>query len=379
MIQITHVIPGLGKGGAETMLCNLFKYQSDPEIKHSVISLGLSSYYENSICDMGIPLCVLDMRKRPLASLWKLRKILKKSQYISCWLYVACAICFIITNQRQHERMIWNIRHASLDEKHNSKITLWAARYCQKHSGAVSAVLYNGQTAMEIHKQTGYHEKRSHVVENGCDTQIYKKDPEARYAINAKYEFQNKKIILSVGRYHPIKDYPMIVHAMAELVKVRNDVVLVLCGRGLTEDNEELMKLIDDSGLQPGKNAYLLGQQEHIEIWMSAADVYVLHSTSEAFPNTLLEAMACECVCVSTDVGTAGELIEKDKIVEIQNYQQCCDVIEQVLNLSEEKRELAGKRNRKKVVEGYSIQNVVRRYETIYYELAKEMNIKRMG
>lgn len=379
MIQITHVIPGLGKGGAETMLCNLFKYQSDPEIKHRVISLGMASYYENCIRDMGIPLCVLNIKKRPLISLWRLRKELKKSQYISCWLYIACAICFFITNNRQHGRMIWNIRHASLDLKHNSKITLWAAKYCRKHSGAVSAVLYNGQTAMEIHKQAGYHEKRSYVVGNGCDTQIYKKDPEARYTINTKFGFQDKKIILSAGRYHPIKDYPTMIRAMAELVKVRDDAVLVLCGRGLTEDNEELVALINANGLQLRNNVYLLGQQEHLEAWMSAADVYVLHSASEAFPNTLLEAMACECVCVSTDVGTAGELIEKDKIVEIQNYQQCCDVIEQVLNLSEEKRELAGKRNRKKVVEGYSIQNVVRRYETIYYELAKEMNIKRMG
>lgn len=366
MIQITHVIPGLGKGGAETMLCNLFKYQADPEIKHSVISLGMSSYYENSISDMGIPLYVLDMRKRPLASLWKLRKILKKSQYISCWLYAACAICFIITNQRQHGRMVWNIRHASLDLKHNSKITLWAAKYCQRHSGAISAVLYNGQAAMEIHKRAGYHEKMSYVVENGCDMQIYKKDPEARYKINAIYGFQDKKIILSVGRYHPIKDYPTMVRAMAELVKVRDDAVLVLCGCGLIEDNEELIALISDNGLQLRNNVYLLGQQEHIEIWLSAADVYVLHSVSEAFPNTLLEAMACECACVSTDVGTVSELLEKDEIVEIQNYRQCCDAIERILRLSKEKQKLIGKKNHEKIVNNYSIQNVVRKYERIY-------------
>lgn len=373
MIQITHVIPGLGKGGAETMLCNLFKYQSDPEIKHSVISLGMSSYYENSICDMGIPLCVLDMRKRPLASLWKLRKILKKSQYISCWLYVACAICFIITNQRQHGRMVWNIRHASLDLKQNSQTTLWAAEYCRRHSSDISAVLYNGHAAKEVHRQAGYHEKRSYVVENGCDTLLYRKDPGARDRINAEYGFCDRKVILSVGRYHPIKDYPMMIRAMSELLKVRRDSVLILCGRGLTEDNKELKELIDNSGLQLRKNVYLLGQQEHLEAWMSAADVYVLHSASEAFPNTLLEAMACECVCVSTDVGTVDELMPKDKIVEVHNYQQCCDVIKQALNLSEEGRELTGKKNREKVVEDYNIQNVVREYERIYLKEMQEV------
>ena len=44
--------------------------------------------------------------------------------------------------------------------------------------------------------------------------------------------------------------------------------------------------------------------------WMRAIDVFVLTSNSEAFPNSLLEAMACGCCVVSSRVGGTPELIK---------------------------------------------------------------------
>ena len=105
----------------------------------------------------------------------------------------------------------------------------------------------------------------------------------------------------------------------------------------------------------------------------------MLHSASEAFPNTLLEAMACECVCVATDVGPVKELLEQEKIIERQNYQQCFYAVKNGLDLSGKKREQTGIKNREKVVASYSIQKIVCEYERIYFEVAKEMNVKRIG
>jgi glycosyltransferase involved in cell wall biosynthesis len=44
--------------------------------------------------------------------------------------------------------------------------------------------------------------------------------------------------------------------------------------------------------------------------WLSAIDIFVLPSVSEALSNSLMEAMACGCAAVASNVGGNGELIE---------------------------------------------------------------------
>jgi glycosyltransferase involved in cell wall biosynthesis len=44
--------------------------------------------------------------------------------------------------------------------------------------------------------------------------------------------------------------------------------------------------------------------------WLRSIDIYVLPSLSEAFSNSLMEAMSCGCCCVASDTGGNPELVE---------------------------------------------------------------------
>jgi glycosyltransferase involved in cell wall biosynthesis len=46
--------------------------------------------------------------------------------------------------------------------------------------------------------------------------------------------------------------------------------------------------------------------------WLRSIDIYVLPSRSEAFSNSLMEAMSCGCCCVASDAGGNPELIAND-------------------------------------------------------------------
>ncbi len=46
--------------------------------------------------------------------------------------------------------------------------------------------------------------------------------------------------------------------------------------------------------------------------WIRAMDVFVLPSRSEAFSNSLMEAMACGCAVIASDVGGNPELVSHD-------------------------------------------------------------------
>ena len=77
-MQILHIITGLGKGGAETLLCNLCQFESD--YKHTIISLSDLEGSESIINKPNVSLYSLNFLegKIKLFGLFKLFKLIKK-------------------------------------------------------------------------------------------------------------------------------------------------------------------------------------------------------------------------------------------------------------------------------------------------------------
>lgn len=61
--RVTHIITGLGKGGAETMLYQVIKFRTNNSLEHKVISLGGSSFYEDRIRALGVSVEICNIRK----------------------------------------------------------------------------------------------------------------------------------------------------------------------------------------------------------------------------------------------------------------------------------------------------------------------------
>jgi glycosyltransferase involved in cell wall biosynthesis len=64
--------------------------------------------------------------------------------------------------------------------------------------------------------------------------------------------------------------------------------------------------------------------------WMRAIDIFVLPSRSEAFPNAVLEAMACGCCPVASRIGGVPELIrhnERGVLFEAGNTRELADAL----------------------------------------------------
>ena len=78
-------------------------------------------------------------------------------------------------------------------------------------------------------------------------------------------------------------------------------------GKDLDHNNDDLLCKINENGLTD--HIFLLGERNDITTVMNGID-YVLSSLSEAFPNVLNEAMACETPCVTTNVGDAALIVD---------------------------------------------------------------------
>ena len=362
---VTHLIVGLGKGGAETMLYQVLKYRADSELTHRVISLGASHYYEQPIRDLGVELIELPLKKNPVSALLRLPGLVKGSNTLCCWMYHANLLGYLAGRAAGVKKIVWCIRHSNLDPKLNSTMTLRINRICARWSAKVSAVVYNGNRAREVHEQMGYCRSIGHVVDNGCDCEEYAPNPLAGAELRRELSIaEDKKIILSLTKDTPIKDIPTFLKAFSALKQTQANVVAVLCGPGVEETNGRIASLCRELELIPGRDVYLLGMRHDVPRLLAGCDLFVLHSAGEAFPNTLLQAMSCGCLCVTTDVGDARRILGNDRYISPPgDAEKLFLKMAQLLTVTLEQREALRAENRRKVQKEFDIQNIIRNYE----------------
>lgn len=367
-IIVTHLVIGLGKGGAETMLYQLLLHRVNPSLKYRVISLGEGNYYEPLIHELGIEVFVLPLRKHPIFSFFKLLYLIRGSDMLCCWMYHANFIGYIAGKIVRCKRIIWNIRHSELGDNFNKKSTLRINRWCARRSRNVSCIAYNGNKSKKVHEAIGYFPSNGVVLTNGVDTDEYNPVVNARITICEELGISNdKKIILSVTKYHPIKDVPTFIKAFVDVHTKMPETIAVMCGNGIDCNNIELINLCDSSGLVIGRDIFLLGLRHDMPMLFSSCDLYVLHSVGEAFPNTLVQAMSCSCLCITTDVGDSREIINTPECVVCpQRSEELAEIIEKSLRLSPGKMKKQRVSNRKRVLSQYRLEMVVQKYENLY-------------
>lgn len=113
--------------------------------------------------------------------------------------------------------------------------------------------------------------------------------------------------LLAVGRLSPEKGFDLLIDTFAQLAPRHPDWQLVILGEG--SQRAELERKVAECKL--GGRVSMPGFDAHVRAAMRRADLFVLSSRYEGFPNALLEAMTEGLACVSFDCEAGPrELIE---------------------------------------------------------------------
>lgn len=123
---------------------------------------------------------------------------------------------------------------------------------------------------------------------------------------------KGKKIILSIGRLGYPKRYDHIIEAIKILVmhKNENKLLLIIVGEG--EYREQLQNHVEVLGLH--EHVKFVGSKPNEELvdWYNAADVFCLASSSEGWPNVILESLACGTPVIAYAVGGVPEILRSE-------------------------------------------------------------------
>lgn len=146
----------------------------------------------------------------------------------------------------------------------------------------------------------GASENKIHVLRNGVDLDLFRET--GREATRERLGLSGT-VLLSVGHLIERKGHGLVIDAL----KTLPDATLVIAGAG--PDHSMLEAQVDKSGL--ADRVIFTGALPHEDLpaLYSAADVLVLASSREGWPNVLLEAMACGTPCVATPVWGSGEVV----------------------------------------------------------------------
>lgn len=147
--------------------------------------------------------------------------------------------------------------------------------------------------------------ERIRVCPNGVDTEVFRPRPKQRLP-----ELREAGVVIgSVSVLRPEKNLGLLLKAFAQLVSDHPEMRLLIAGDG--PERERLERLAQALGI--AERTVFHSRTADVAPLLASIDVFVCPSLTEGLPNAVMEAMACGCCAVVSDVGGCPELVTHEK------------------------------------------------------------------
>jgi GalNAc-alpha-(1->4)-GalNAc-alpha-(1->3)-diNAcBac-PP-undecaprenol alpha-1,4-N-acetyl-D-galactosaminyltransferase len=180
---------------------------------------------------------------------------------------------------------------------------------------------------------------------------------------------QGDKNLIAVGRLDPQKGFDLLLRAFAKLANQYQTWNLTILGEG--ELRADLETLSSELGLQD--RVQLLGRVSNPHLYLNQADIFVMSSRFEGFPNALCEAMACGLPVISTDCRNGPREIIRNGVdgilVPTEDFVSLAVAMEQLMTNENERKCLADRAG--EVVQRFSMEKIMAMWETLIDEVRK--------
>ncbi len=208
--------------------------------------------------------------------------------------------------------------------------------------------------------------ERLELCYNGVDPSYFY-PPESRPAVAST--------IGTVCALRPEKNLPLLQEAFAKVRHLQPELRLVIVGSGAE------LGALQENGARLGiaEATVFVPATRDVPDLLRAMDIFVLPSYSEAFSNSLLEAMACGCAVIGSRVGGLPELTgnneERGLLFNSGDVQDLTAQLARLIESAELRREL-GRRAAEFARESLSIQIAAETTGAIYERLLRRKNAR---
>ena len=293
--NIAIFVSTLGSGGAEKQAALLAKVLSKYYTVHFVALYGdfeASTFVMSILTKAEVKVYALTGSQR--AKYKEYAKILKSNHVFCAFNYLTkCDFFGAIIERRCGVKQIYNgIRNSKLDGY--KTVLEWIS-----HNFVATGTIFNCYSGEKAFIKKGFKKNKCITIPN-CFPNIA--DPIQRTETD-------KLHIITVGRFHPQKDYETAIKAVSMLKKSHKNIVFDICGYGALE--EQIRKWVSYYNADDVVEFYI--KPNNIPELLRTADIYLSTSLFEGTSNSIMEAMNWSLPIVATKVGDNDYLVHDRK------------------------------------------------------------------
>ena len=289
-------------GGVERVAANLANHWADKGWNVSIVTLASieMDFYElhptvrrialNLTRDSGNPLAAVVNNLRRITTLRRVLRAVQPDIVLAMVVQANVLLALAAIGMRDITTIGSEHSHPPQWPLGTVWETLRAGLY--GHLAAVAALTKEDSAWLRQHTRS----RKIAVIPNAAPFPL----PEQEPCLELPNMPEGRCMLLAVGRLVAVKGFGPLIETFSRLAQDFPDWMLVILGEG--PDREALEHQVQSVGLVG--RIRLPGQAGNVSRWYKAADLYVMSSRSEGFPNTLIEAMMHGLPAVSFDCDT---------------------------------------------------------------------------
>ncbi len=314
-IHVLHVLGGVGLGGAESRIMDLYRRMDRDEIQFDFLvhSSALNwftketerkpEFYDEEIEAMGGHIYVLPKFKVYNYLFYRraVRKFFakhKEFRVVQGHMTSTAGIYLPIAKKSGVPITVAHARNAGVVKGPKGAATRFFRReLVEKADFCFACSLLAGQ---DVFGRNAMSEGRVKIIYNAIDVRRFTFDEKVRAAARKQLGISQELVLGHVGRFEYQKNHPYLLEVFAAVCREREDAVLLLLGEG--KDRPAMEERCKQMGI--ADRVRFMGNRKDTERYYQAMDIFLLPSFFEGLPGVLMEAQAAGLKCFVSDTVT---------------------------------------------------------------------------
>jgi glycosyltransferase involved in cell wall biosynthesis len=297
-LRILHVVVNMNRGGAETLLMNIYRNIDRSKIQFDFLTCK-EGIFDREIIQMGGK-----VHRIPYVSdIGHFHYIKQLDNFFSNHLEYKIVhshmdkMSGLVLRAAKKAGITHRIAHSHSTSSEGGLIAKFYKWYVGKHifPNATNLLACSNQAAKWLFSKES---ENSFILKNGIEIERFKFSSRKRVLIREELEVNDESFVIGhVGRFSTPKNHMFLIEIFKEVIKVRSNSKLFLVGEG--QLLPEIKSKVSEYHLED--NVKFLGSRSDVDQLLQAFDLFLFPSLYEGLPVTLIEAQGAGLTCLISD------------------------------------------------------------------------------
>lgn len=305
VIRILHVIGIMNRGGAETMIMNLYRNVDRTKVQFDFVeNTSEKAIFDDEILALGG--CIYNCPHYNGKNHFEYKKWWndffkeRKGEYKIIHGHLGSTASIYLKIAKKYGLCTIAHSHNTIMKKDLNnliyKVYSYPTRFIADYFFTCSYVAGVSRFGKKIANDSN----RCYLLKNSVETKKFLYDKDVRDQVRKEFDVQDKIVIGHVGRFNVQKNHVFLIDIFKKIYEKNKNTVLFLLGDG--EEKEKILEKVKNLDLVDCVR--FLGVRNDVNKIMQCMDVMLFPSLFEGLPVTIIEAQASSLPCVLSDTIT---------------------------------------------------------------------------